>query len=38
VNDLNKFSIIQSPFTNVGAFLVDNWQNTQYILKWGVRN
>jgi len=35
---LNKFSIIQSRFTKVGAFMLHNCQNTQVILKWGVRN
>jgi len=35
---LNKFSIIQSSFTDVGVFLLDNCKNTQVILQWGVRN
>jgi len=34
---LNKISIIQSSFTDMGAFLLDNWQNTQVILKRRVR-
>jgi len=35
---LNKFYMIQSWFTNVGAFLLDNCKNTQVRLKWWVRN
>jgi len=35
---LNKFSIIQSPLIDVGAFLLDNWHNIEVILKLGVRN
>jgi len=30
--------MIQSPFTDVGAFLLENCQNTNVIHKWGVRN
>jgi len=35
---LNKLSIFQFSLTDVGTFLLDNWQNTQVIRNWGVRN